>query len=37
MDSTGLPWPFKVIDGARIDFVVATFVDAETMAISVSK
>jgi hypothetical protein len=37
MDSTRLPWPVKVIDGARIDFVLATFVDAEAMAVSVSK
>ncbi|KAG2741421.1 hypothetical protein P692DRAFT_201796521 [Suillus brevipes Sb2] len=31
------PWPFKVIDGARLDFAVAAFVDAEAMAVSVSK
>jgi hypothetical protein len=37
MDPIYIPWPFKVIDGARIDFEVATFVDAENMAISVSK
>jgi hypothetical protein len=37
MDGIKFPWPFKVIDGARLDFVVATFVDAEAMAVSVKK
>jgi hypothetical protein len=37
MDPIEFPWPFKVIDGARIDFAVATFVDTGAMAVSVRK
>jgi hypothetical protein len=34
MDKMRFPWPFKVIDGFKIDFVAAVFVDAEAMAAS---
>jgi hypothetical protein len=37
MDPINFPWPFKAIDGARIDFVVTTFVDAEAVAVSANK